>query len=63
MERKIRATESQAAALADMETTSFDAQFRELDYDIDIEKELEALKGGSSATAEQIEAGPDESTS
>jgi phage shock protein A len=63
MERKIRATESQAAALADMETTSFDAQFRELDYDIDIEKELEALKGGSSATAGQIEAGPDESTS
>jgi phage shock protein A len=63
MERKIRSTEAQAAALADMETTSFDAQFRELDYDIDIEKELEALKGGSGATAGQIEAGSDKSTS
>jgi phage shock protein A len=48
MERKIRSTESQAAALADMESSSLDAQFRELDYDVDIEKELEALKGGSS---------------
>lgn len=61
MERKIRSTEAQAAALADMESTSFDAQFRELDYDVDIEKELEALKGGSGATAGQIEAGSTDS--
>jgi len=57
MERKIRSTESQAAALADMNETSFDAQFRELDYDVDIEKELEALKGGSGGSAGQLEAG------
>ena len=61
MERKIRSTESQAAALAEMETTSFDAQFQELDYDVDIEKELEALKGGSSETAGQLEAGSQQS--
>jgi phage shock protein A len=61
MERKIRGTEAQAAALADMEATSIDAQFRELDYDVDIEKELEALKGGSGATAGQIEAGSTDS--
>lgn len=65
MERKIRSTESQAAALSDMESTSFDAQFRELDYDIDIEKELEALKGGSGSPAGQIgaEAGAGEASS
>jgi phage shock protein A len=61
MERKIRSTESQAAALAEMETTSFDAQFQELDYDVDIEKELEALKSGSSETAGQLEAGRQQS--
>lgn len=57
MERKIRSTESQAAALAEIESTSLDAQFRELDYDVDIEQELDALKGGSSNTAGQLEAG------
>ncbi len=46
MERKIRSTEAEAAALNEMQSTSFDTQFRELDYDVDIEKELEALKGG-----------------
>ena len=63
MERKIRSNESQAAALTEMGETSLDAQFRELDYDVDIEKELEALKGGSSATAGQLEAGADSGTS
>ncbi len=63
MERKIRSTESKAAALADMESTSFDAQFRELDYDVDIEKELEALKSGTSGSAGQLDAGSDESAS
>lgn len=61
MERKIRSTESQAVALAEMESTSLDAQFRELDYDVDIEQELEALKGGSSETAGQLEAGGQQS--
>lgn len=51
MERKIRSTEAQAAAYNELEDTSFDAQFRELDYDVDIEKELEALKSGSSGVA------------
>jgi phage shock protein A len=46
MERKIRSTEAQAAALNELDTGSFDTQFRELDYDVEIEKELDALKGG-----------------
>ena len=49
MERKIRSGESQAAAMLEMGDESFDAQFRELDVDHDIEAELEALKGGGSA--------------
>lgn len=61
MERKIRANEAQAAAISEMNDTSFDAQFRELDYDVDIEKELEALKGGSGSPAGQLEAGADAS--
>jgi phage shock protein A len=53
MERKIRSNEARAAATVEMEDTSIDSQFRELDYDVDIEKELEALKSqsGSSQTA------------
>jgi len=52
MERKIRSNEAQAAALLEIEDTSFDAQFRELDYDVDIEQELEALKAGTSVAGE-----------
>lgn len=52
MERKIRGTESEVAALADLESSSMDAQFRELDYDIDVERELEALKAGSSSSGQ-----------
>lgn len=51
MERKIRGSEAKAAALTELGDESFDAQFRELDYDIDIEAELAQLKGGSPATA------------
>jgi len=47
MERKIRGTEAQAAALTEMGDESYDAQFRELDYDTDIENELAQLKGGA----------------
>ena len=61
MERKIRSTEAHAAALAEMESTSLDAQFRELDYDVDIEKELEALKAGADRATGQIEAGSGQS--
>jgi phage shock protein A len=46
MERKIRSNEARAAATIEIEDTSVDAQFRELDYDVDVEKELEALKSG-----------------
>jgi phage shock protein A len=63
MERKIRSNESQAAALTEMGDTSLDAQFRELDYDVDIERELEALKGGSGASVGQLESGSEGSGS
>lgn len=63
MESKIRATESRAAALGEMESTSLDAQFRELDYDIDIENELEALKSGSSSSAGQLDSGANDANS
>jgi phage shock protein A len=61
MERKIRGSEAKAAAMVEMGDESFDTQFRELDYDTDIEAELAALKGeappvaigtGSESTAE-----------
>jgi phage shock protein A len=54
MEAKIRSTESEAAAYQELESESMDAQFRELDYDVDIENELEALKSGSSAVAGEL---------
>lgn len=57
MERKIRSTEAEAAAIGEIHDTSFDAQFAELDYDLEIEKELEALKGGSGSTAGELESG------
>jgi phage shock protein A len=46
MERKIRSNEAKALAMSEMADDSFDAQFRELDYDDDVERELEALKAG-----------------
>lgn len=49
MERKIRGSEAKAAAAVEMGDDSFDAQFRELDYDSDIEAELARLKGDVSA--------------
>lgn len=63
MERKIRSNEARAAATIEMEDTSIDAQFRELDYDVDIEKELEALKAqaGGSETAGALEDGNSDS--
>ena len=54
MEAKIRSTESEAAAYQELESESMDAQFRELDYDVDIENELEALKSGGSAVAGEL---------
>jgi phage shock protein A len=44
MERKIRQNEAQAAAQIEMHDDTLDAQFKELDYDQDVEDELSALK-------------------
>lgn len=57
MEAKIRQTESEAAAYQELESESVDAQFRELDYDVDIEAALDALKAGDSVPAGELGAG------
>ncbi len=44
MERKIRQDEAEAAALLELDDTSFDQQFAELDMDDEIEAELASLK-------------------
>ena len=49
MERQIRSTEAQALAAIEVGETGYDAQFRELDLDVGIEAELEALKSGVAA--------------
>jgi phage shock protein A len=46
MERKIRSQEAHSLAMAEMADDSFDTQFQELDYDVDVENELAALKSG-----------------
>jgi len=51
MERKIRGSEAQAAAQIEMHDTSFDAQFRELDYDESVEDELASLKASLNPSA------------
>jgi phage shock protein A len=48
MERKIRGQESRAIAMTEMADESFESQFRELDYDTDIEDQLSTLKAGGS---------------
>lgn len=63
MERKIRGNEAQAAALTELDNSSYDAQFRELG-DADIEQELQALKaqsgiGGSTAALDAGDASSD----
>jgi len=47
MERKIRSSEAHAAALTEIGDESYEAQFRELEMDDDIEAQLQALKGGA----------------
>ena len=56
MERKIRQNEAEAQAMLEMEDTSFDTQFEELEMDDEIEAELAALKEGA-APAGSIGAG------
>ncbi|MGE3796215.1 MAG: PspA/IM30 family protein [Thermomicrobiales bacterium] len=50
MERKIRQDEAEAAALLELDSSSFETQFAELEVDDAIEAELEALKSGGSAS-------------
>ena len=62
MERQIRGTEARAMAAIEVGDEGYDAQFRELDMDSEIEAELEALKAG--AAVGQLPAGePREETS
>lgn len=49
MERQIRGNEARAMALSEMTDSSYEAQFRELGYDDDIEAELQILKAGGGA--------------
>lgn len=51
MERKIRQNEAQAAAQIEMHDDTLDAQFKELDYDQDVEDELTALKQAMNPSA------------
>jgi len=57
IERKIRGRESQAEATIEMHDDSLDTQFAELDYDSDVESELEALKAGLGKSPDAISAG------
>jgi phage shock protein A len=58
MERRIRGSEAEVLATLEMGDESYEAQFRELDQDTDIEAELAALKsGGSPEPTAQIGAG------
>jgi phage shock protein A len=52
MERRIRSDEAQAAAALELGDTGYDAQFKELEADVDVEEELEQLKrlAGSAST-------------
>ena len=57
IERKIRGQEARAEATIEMQDESLDSQFAELDYDTDVEAELEALKSGLSTAPGAIESG------
>ena len=54
IERKIRSQEAQASAMGELAANSFDTQFNELDYDVDIEEELAALKLGQGALDDDL---------
>lgn len=59
IERKIRGAESKAEATIEMHDDSLDTQFAELDYDTDVEAELDALKASMGKGQESITAGGD----
>jgi phage shock protein A len=50
MERKIRQNEAEAQAMLEMESSSFETQFEELEMNDEIEAELAALKEGAAPT-------------
>ncbi|HRA47066.1 MAG TPA: PspA/IM30 family protein, partial [Thermomicrobiales bacterium] len=56
IERQIRGAESKAAATAEMQDTSVDAQFAELDYDTDVEDQLAQLKAKLGPATEALPA-------
>ena len=51
IERKIRGDESKAAATQEINASSLDSQFDELDYDVDVEDELTKLKSSMGMSA------------
>jgi len=55
--RKIRGTEARAEATIEMHDDSLDSQFAELDYDSDVEAELEALKASVGKPPEPLGTG------
>jgi len=57
IERKIRGTEARAEATIEMHDDSLDSQFAELDYDSDVEAELEALKASVGKPPEPLGTG------
>src|SRR4029079_15079956 len=57
IERKIRGNEARAEATIEMHDDSLDSQFAELDYDTDIEAELEALKASVGKAPEPLGSG------
>lgn len=57
IERKIRGTEARAEATIEMRDTSLESQFAELDYDSDVETELEALKASVGQASEALGSG------
>ncbi len=61
IERKIRGTEAKAEATLEMQDETLDSQFAELDYDSDVESELDALKASLGKAPEAINPGNPES--
>ena len=57
MERKIRSQEAQAMASLEMGDESFDAQFRALEAESDVEDDLAALKASLGVEAPKLTAG------
>jgi phage shock protein A len=57
IERKIRGTEAKAEATIQMQDESLESQFAELEYDSDVEAELDALKASMGKAPEPLGTG------